>query len=402
MIIRSTLTIRVTGAMLCVWCCIGLCLSTGYAAELTSVALSNDQNTLILGDRIGNISAWSFHNGKRLWFVRGRGQPILGISFLSLDKWVIAVDGPDSISMIYNGKDKLTSFLDYRVTLEEQPSTTAAAAFKEDGGALVVAGSHFAEIFLLDVFTFVEKNFQKEIIMKDFETRSLGPSWQGLLLSHRTEPSTSRAVLGQLRYGELQDRWNDLAWCSKGERVVGVSKKGYLVAWDIVKKQGAPGQWDVTFIRQVGSNKDPERSLNGVACSESGKIATAGVPGRFGALQVWNSEGELECFAQPPEGVGPSDTIERVAFDRQAQYILSSGQSGYTLWRLTDDALVMSATIRADDGHRQWQNGRPIVGLDDGRFLLLSDEGAWLLDCKSRALTRSFGPRPSRLKVTLK
>jgi WD40 repeat protein len=398
-----TFTSRAIRAMLCVWWHIALlAVSTGYAAELTSVALSNDQRMLILGDRIGNISAWDFQNGERLWHIRGRGQPIRDISFLSSDQWVIAVDGHDAISMIYNGKDKLTSFLDYRITLEEGPSVTAAAAFKEDGSKLVVAGSHFAELFLLDVFTFVERDFHRVIVLKDFETQSMGPSWVGLLLSRRIEPSTSRAVLGHLSYGELQDNWNDLAWCPKDDRVVGVSKDGYLVAWDVGKGSDSPAQWDATFVRQVGSHKDAERSLNGVACSESGKIATAGAPGRFGVLQLWNSEGELEYFAQLPDEPGRPGTMERVAFDRQAQCILSSGQSRYTLWRVAEKDVVASATIRPDDDHHQWPNGRPIVGLDDGRFLLLSRGGAWLLDCKSRTLIRSFGPQPSRLKVNLK
>jgi hypothetical protein len=305
--------------------------------------------------------------------------------------------------MVLSGDWKLTSFFDYRITLEGQPSATAAAAFKEGGGTLVVAGSHFAEIFLLDVFTFVERDFQRTIVLKDFETRTFGEPWMGMVLAQRMEPLTSRAVLGQLRYEELEDSWKDLAFCSKGKRVVGVSRKGYLVAWDIEGSQpGAPRKWDPTFIRQVGSNKDPERSLNGVACTASGRIATAGVPGRFGALQVWNSEGEMEYFAPSPEGTNPSERIERVAFDRQGQYILSSGRAGYTLWRLTDNAAVVSATIRPDNDNFQGQSGRPIVGLDDGRFLLLSGEGAWLLDGKSRTLTRSFGPRPSGLKVNPK
>jgi hypothetical protein len=110
----------------------------------------------------------------------------------------------------------------------------------------------------------------------------------------------------------------------------------------------------------------------------------------------------MEYFAPSPEGTNPSETIERVAFDRQGQYILSSGRAGYTLWRLTDNAAVVSATIRPDNDNFQGQSGRPIVGLDDGRFLLLSGEGAWLLDGKSRTLTRSFGPRPSGLKVNPK
>jgi hypothetical protein len=252
---------------------------------------------------------------------------------------------------------------------------------------------------MLDVFTFVERDFQREIVLKDFETTSIGPSWQGLVLSRRTEPLTSRAVLGQLRYAELQDSWKDLAWCSEDDRIVGVSSRGYLVAWDVGKDSPTPGQWDATFIRQVGSSGDPEGSLNGVACSQSGKIATAGAPGRFGALQLWSPDGELEHFTQLPDSGRSLETIERLAFDRQGQCILSSGQSGYTLWRLTENGLVATATLRAADGHSQWEKGRPVVGLDNGKFLLLSDEGAWLLDCESRELTRSFGPRPSRLIV---
>jgi hypothetical protein len=112
------------------------CVSPGYAAELTSVALSNDQKTLILGDRIGNISAWGFQTGEKLWHIRGRGQSIRDISFLASDQWVIAIDGSDAVSMIYRGEYKLTSFFDYRVTLEKQPSITAAAAFKEKGNRL--------------------------------------------------------------------------------------------------------------------------------------------------------------------------------------------------------------------------------------------------------------------------
>jgi WD40 repeat protein len=304
--------------------------------------------------------------------------------------------------MIYRGERKLTSILNYRIIFEDKPSITAAAAFKDKGRNLVVAGSHFAELFLLDVFTFVERDFQREIVLKDFVTTSFGPSWRGLIRSHRSEPLRSKAVLGQLRYEELQDSWEDLAWCSSSDRIVGASSKGYLVAWDVDKDPRTPGQWDATFIRQVGSSRDPEPSLKAVACSHSGKIATAGVPGRFGTVQIWSSEGELEHFAQLSNSDRSPETIDRITFDHQSKCLLSSGQSGYTLWNLTENGLQATAALRAADGHSQWEKGRPVVGLSKGEFLLLSGETAWVLDCESRELTRSFGPRPSRLNVAPK
>jgi WD40 repeat protein len=381
------------------WLATLLYVSPGHTAELTSVALSHDKKTLVLGDRIGNISAWDFQNGERLWHIPGRGRPIRDIAFLSSAQWVIVVDGHDAVSMVYRGKNKLTSLLDYRVALEDKPSVTTAAAFNENGSKLVVAGSHFGEIFLLDVFTFVERNFRKVIFLKNFETRSLV---MGLLHSYRTDNPTSKSVLGELKYGESDDDWNDFAWCPKRDRIVGVSRKGYLVVWDVAKASDTPRRWEATFIRQVGSNRETDRSLNGVGCSESGKIVTAGTPSRFGTLQVWSSEGELEYFAQLSDGVSTSETIERIAFDRQARCILSSGRWGYTLWRLTEKDVAATATIRAGSHRGESRSGRPIIGLDHGAFLLLSDEGAWLLDCKSRVLTRSFGPRPSSLKINLR
>ena len=60
-------------------------------------------------------------------------------------------------------------------------------------------------------------------------------------------------------------------------------------------------------------------------------IATAGVPSRFGTLQLWNREGELERFVALPDGTSPSEIIERIAFDRQGEYVLSSSKSGYRL-----------------------------------------------------------------------
>jgi tetratricopeptide (TPR) repeat protein len=394
--ITSTPKIQLVRGMLGVlWYLNLLCASIGYAAELSSVALSNDHQTLILGD--GNISAWSFQSGEELWRVEGRGRPIQDISFFSSDQWVIAIDGPDAVTMIYNGKNKLTSFFDYRFIQDGHPTATTATAFNEGGGRLVVTDSSMGEIFLLDVFTFVERNFESNILLRDFEFEGFGPR----VLTNLQVPKSSRAVLGRLRYEgrDWRDSWNDLAFCSKGERVVGVSKKGYLLVWDVGREQDVRGAWNPTFIRKLGSSKDPERSLNGVACSESGRIATVGAPGRFGVLQIWNSECELEYFAQSPEGASPSETIDRVAFDRQGQYILSSGRAGYTLWYLTENAAVVSATLQPDDDTFQGQSGRPIIGLDDGKFILLSGDGAWLLDGKSRTLTRSFGPRPSALKV---
>lgn len=372
------------------------------AAEVTAVAVSHDKKTVVMGDRIGNISAWRIDSGEKLWHFRGRGAAIRSIGLLPSDRWVIAIDGPNLLVMIYEGGSRLTSILDYGLTIGGEPSITAAAAFRDDGARLVLGGSLFAESFLLDVFTFVEKRYNDTIVLKEFQTRSLNAD-MGLLHSWRDAGNPiHQSVRATLKYVDLEDKWTDFAWCAK-DRVVAVSAKGYLVGWDAdgVKPRAAFSSVQPSFIRRVTSNKDADRSLRGVACAQKGIMATVSATGRYGSLQLWDSNGALEHFVRPGADLAESRALSRVALSDDAKCVVTSGDKGYVLWRVTPTGIDPAAVIAGSGTEplHHTPNGRPIAAVNDDRFVLAANDGAWLLDCKAGRLVRSFGSQPLPLKV---
>lgn len=396
-----------TRAACCAYVLIALHLQLANAADVTAVAVSHDKKTVILGDRVGDISAWSIDSGEQLWRLGGRGAAIRSIGLLPSDRWVIAVDGPNLLVMIYEGRDKLRSILDYGLTVGGEPSMTAAAAFRGDGARLVLGGTLFAESFVLDVFTFVEKDYRDTIVLKEYEAGSVSapgvPEDMGIMHAWRNEGNPiSQSVRTTLTYFDLEDKWTDFAWCAK-DRIVAVSGKGYLVGWDIDsdKPRAALSSVSPSFIRRVTSNRDADRSLRSVACAQNGMMATVSAAGRYGSVQVWNSKGVLEQFAQPRRDFAESPVFERVALSEDAKCVVTLGGSGYILWRVTPAGLS-AATAITGSGKKPLQRipkGSPIAAVDDRRFVLAAEGGAWLLDCKTGSLVRSFGSQPSLLKV---
>jgi hypothetical protein len=371
-------------------------------AQVTAAAVSDDNEVLLLGDQRGTISAWRIADGTRIWVVAGAGRPIRDLGFSNSGTHVVAIEG-DRFARILPATGAQGSVLQLQYQYYSsggRPAYTVASAIV-GGNKLVLGSSGYAKAFLLSADRLASE--LRQVVLESFASTE----W-GIADYMHTVPSgpPSPSVIARVNYGSNpgRDVWTDFAGCPQRPWILGTTREGYLLAWNVDVVAGLPKEvhlptLEPEYQRRVGRTGARVRALQGVACSTSGTIATVGERSeRYGEVQVWNLSGELIAALHDGEATPHAGLGRRVAWDASGEYLVTASASEYVMWSWIGGVLGRLARLSLPQ-NLPMPNGRPAVAAGRGKFVLLSGTGAWLYDAPSEIFVRAFGASPAAMRT---
>jgi hypothetical protein len=386
-------------------------LRPAASANMTAVAVSEDEKILVLGDENGEVSAWRLSDGQALWTVPGNRVPISDLGFIDSGREVLAIERGHFARLLSGDRAKSTRFrLNYQYyTDQHQAADTNASAIIE-GDRLVLGSSRYPIAYLLRTDLLLSDLYKasgipselNEIALDKFQTDELGVA-DYVLATPTGKPSPS--VVARIVYGSdmVDDSWTDFAGCPKTPWILSTTRMGYLIGWNAEGIPSLPKELPALkpeYQRQLGASSGRSRALRGVACSVSGIVATIGEGSdRYGELQIWNLSGELLASSNSNGGeLFHAGDGQRVTWDASGSYLITAGESEYIVWSWNGSVLHSLATL-ALPRDRSIGGGRPIAVADTGKFILLSSTGAWLFDATTSSFIRGFGISPAAIHV---
>ncbi len=378
---------------------ISLALSLAWpaSASVTAVTITKDLDFLVLANGRSNVIAYDFASGKESWRTELPSKNVIGLGvFPPLAKnFVVAVThearGP-GLQLVLWGKSRLQSMVFYGVTNAEV--ATSASVFLNEGRQLVLADTWDENLYLLDVFTFTETNYEPTVSVPDLISTDLGAGYRVSRRNPYRHPSSLGIFIREDETGG--DPWESLAGCPGALTVVGLTEKGYLYGWGHGRSEevssGLP-RWGPAFVRDLKAANDSDKR-HGVSCSLSGRIATTVSSREYGNLQIFDKSGMLVDSSTVERSDGEPASLRSVEWSLDSNHLVACSSDGYYVFTSSDENAPTQSDFLAtrEDQKCPQQAITPTIG---SRFLLISGDGVWEYDASGRSAYRNFGsPAP--------
>jgi WD40 repeat protein len=307
---------------------------------LTAIAWSSDGRYLATGDDKGQVICWDVGTGQTAWKWQGSARGVYKLYFDSRRRAFLVLEQFGDVVFIRDksGEVILDLNLEFGERDKQYVATLATAGFDDNSETLALGGNLLPAVHVLNLSKISDAPTKQSILLGSMIGWLHPPAYKGSentsFIVWIARPHTNEAEIGDLAVGATDDDpLVDLSVCKGGSVQLGITKAGWLVAWDL--KMDSSDKW--RYRRQVITHPE-ENYLLDVMCGPNEVAVTTGTAGKYGTIQFWN---QLAGVMTDYKDTGSSSLIELGAtFSSDGRLLVTNGDISYIFWRADSGKLT--------------------------------------------------------------
>jgi WD40 repeat protein len=367
-------------------------------STLTAIAWSSDGHYLATGDDTGNVVCWDVGSGQSVWEWQGSANGVYKLYFDSRRRAFLVLEKFGDVVFIRDKSGEV--ILDLKLEFGERDkgfvAALATAGFDDDSETLALGGNLLSVVHVLNLSKIPDVPAKQSLPLGSMIGWLHPPSIEGSenssLIVWIARPQKNEAEIEDLPVGVTDDDpLVDLSVCKGGTVQLGITKAGWLVAWDF--KMDSSDKWK--YRRQVISHPEEANYLLDVMCGLDGVAVTTGTTGKYGTIQFWN---RIDGVMTDYRDTGSSSLIELGAtFSSDGKLLVTNGDISYLFWKVKSGKLTQYARMyHAGSMPRNevrdnlaFRPGSHMLALADGSAVLIVDADTGDFKCLSKNCERT-------------